>query len=249
VDTIKFWDKRAIKYGHTGWSDFAIYHYDQLLRIKTIIGLIANFECKEFALDYGCGIGDFANSLSNYYKKIDAVDISPIIIEKAEKINKRENINYTSLSDFEFISNKYNLILSITVIQHIMDKNEYEKTIKNFYYSLQKDGYLVLLESIAKKENNLDYIILRELETIKRDLKSIGFKNISEINFYHPNISPTKLYQEYNNKYIIKILSKMCKYRIPFSMNILSKFARSYVKNDNGIMESDSVTKILIFKK
>lgn len=40
VDNAKYWNDRAHKYGHTGWSNEIVYHFDQKVRIETLKKLI-----------------------------------------------------------------------------------------------------------------------------------------------------------------------------------------------------------------
>jgi hypothetical protein len=57
----QFWQTRYAKHGHTGWSDSAIYAYDQLERLAIVGSAIERLgNGPETALDYGCGSGDFS---------------------------------------------------------------------------------------------------------------------------------------------------------------------------------------------
>ena len=38
----EYWDERAYKYGHTGWSNEVVYQFDQRIRINVLSKLLVN---------------------------------------------------------------------------------------------------------------------------------------------------------------------------------------------------------------
>ena len=76
MSTAQYWDDRALRHGHTGWSDWLIYEFDQLAREKAIRGVLSKIGAnrrKAKAIDLGTGTGDFARVLAGTYSEVVAV--------------------------------------------------------------------------------------------------------------------------------------------------------------------------------
>jgi 2-polyprenyl-3-methyl-5-hydroxy-6-metoxy-1,4-benzoquinol methylase len=244
-----FWNNRVKKYGHTGWSDFATYYYDQNLRLNAINNLIRKYGINDtLALDYGCGTGDFSKMMSQYFENIIAVDISEEIINKAKLTNRNYKIKFKMI-DKKIFTFKYNLIICITVLQHIKNDDELNELINNFNLSLNGNGIVIILESFSKEVDENNYTKLRNADFIKNMFSKCGFKLINFYNFYHPLYHPTHLFKNYRKSFFVIILNMLCSYKFPFSKLLLYKIAKVISDKDNGIVETESITKILLFKK
>jgi trans-aconitate methyltransferase len=244
-----YWNDRVSKFGHTGWSDFATYYYDQNLRLNAIKQIIADSELKiKTALDYGCGTGDFSKLLTKYCDKVIATDISDKVIEKANSDNKNDNIEYHELSDNIF-SYKYELILSVTVLQHILDDEKLSELIGKFESSLRDHGKIIVFESFAKNGVSSNYQKLREVDDFVKAFREYGLTRESVLDFYHPSNMPTKLFEKYRSKLIVRILNRLCLLRVPGARLLLRQLAYYFSSKDNGIIENESITKILVFGK
>lgn len=120
-----------------------IYH---LARYKFVM---RQLKPSETILEVGCGTGYGSFFLSNYVKKVNAIDIEDDLIDYANKIYQKENIQYQKinlLEDKEFITqnkNKYDTIICFEVIEH-----------------LPREQGLQLMKTInsLKKTNGLAYI-------------------------------------------------------------------------------------------
>jgi 2-polyprenyl-3-methyl-5-hydroxy-6-metoxy-1,4-benzoquinol methylase len=115
---------------------------------KALRRIFAGFSGDITILDAGCGFGQYSWRMSRMNKKskIKAVDIdNELISDCSEFFNKAglsdrislETLDLTRLSE----TNKYNLILSVDVMEHI---EEDEKVFKNFFNALREDGTLVI---------------------------------------------------------------------------------------------------------
>ena len=244
-----YWNDRVNKFGHTGWSDFATYYYDQNLRLNAVRKIIANSVLRNMiALDYGCGTGDFSKILSKYCDKVIATDISDKVIDKAKSENTNSNIEYHELGNniFEY---KYDLILSVTVLQHILDNDKLSELIGKFESSLSKHGIIIVFESFSENGTNSDYQKLRNVEDFVRTFQDAGLTLQSFFDFYHPSYMPTELFNKYRRNVIIKILNRLCSLRVPGIRYLLTQIAHYLSDKDNGIIEKESITKILVFGK
>lgn len=98
------------------------------------------------ALDFGCGIGRLTRALSKYFKKIYGVDISPSMIELANKYNKYPDKCDYILNDKDDLSifkdNSFDFIYTNIVLQHIPDKKIIKNYLIEFLRILKPEGLL-----------------------------------------------------------------------------------------------------------
>lgn len=243
----EYWENRAKEKGHTGWSDPIIYSYDQKIRLNTIEFMLQLLSIRGgSALDYGCGTGDFSVLLSKFFDKVKATDLSDNVIEIAKNKNYRKNIEYLRLNYDSIFKNEYNLILSITVLQHILNDNDLLKLLKNFSKSIKNNGVIILLESFSDndKENINNYIINRTEEHFFNLVTCTGLKVSYSYNFY----DPYKLNKNFNSIFF-RILRKLVLFNIPFSRVALEFLMKKLTNNKNGIVDYNNKTKILILTK
>ena len=106
-------------------------------------------------LDYGCGMGGISNLFTEKYGcRVDAVDISANELEKGKLVfGSNPNINFMLLEEFMFPVEKYDMIFSSQVIEHVHNPGIY---LSNINSMLKNEGYfLVGLPNIV----NFNYLI------------------------------------------------------------------------------------------
>lgn len=172
--------------------------------------------------------------------------MSDNVLEIALKKNYRKNIEYLRLNYDSIFKNEYNLILSITVLQHILDDNDLLKLLKNFSKSLKNNGVIILLESFSdnNKENINNYIRNRTEEHFFNLVTSAGLKVKSSYNFY----DPYKLNINFNSIFF-RISRKLVFFNFPFSKVALEFLMKKLTNNKIGIVDYNNKTKILILTK
>ncbi len=70
-------------------------------------------------LDYGCGIGRVTRYLAPYCQQIVGIDICDKFIEIAKERNQDiPNIYFGTIDEYATISNKFDLVFAIMVLQH-----------------------------------------------------------------------------------------------------------------------------------
>lgn len=239
-----FWINRIKQFGHTGWSDRLTYMYDQKIRLKIIETIIAKYFNNKIdrVLDFGCGSGDFSSLLAEYSKKVISVDIAKEIVDIAKSKNNKPNIHFNILDEVELEEEKFELVLSITVLQHITNDKELENTLNLFNSILKKNGMLVLIESFSGNQDS-NYLKFRSYKKVKDLLENNNFKILEMHNLYHPQKHPTKLSKLFKNSILIRILNKL---KID---KILMLIVNVFVKYDNPLILEDSLTKLVIAKK
>lgn len=251
-----YWDQRAKKIGHTGWADKMVYSYDQLARVKALTSVITKLQNgKDLVLDFGTGSGDFLKPLSDIYSKVIAFDISNEVIKIARKKNKNlKNIEYlqaSSIAELELQGKQFDTILSVTVLGHLLNDGELNKTLDHFYNLLKENGQVITMEYMSNKSRPANqyqrFLTSAEWE---QTFSQSGFSLVKTFGFYHPSESPCESFNKYKRSFLFKWLRKFQAY-IP-----TGKIFRHYaVKNLKGCSDffwegkPDDSIKIMIFKK
>jgi SAM-dependent methyltransferase len=102
------------------------------------------------ALDVGCGVGRWSLRLAALGMEVTGVDVSPFMIERAAERARESGLTATFLAgDLRSIGigRRFDLILCVTVLQHIVDPEEAAVAIARLAAHLDPDGELVLLEA------------------------------------------------------------------------------------------------------
>lgn len=147
-----YWENRYKNNGNSGLGSYGKY-YD--FKSKIINEFLNNNEIKSI-FDYGCGDGNQLLGLELKERSYVGSDISNFIIEK---LNKK----YTNNPKINFISNdkiindiKYDLVMSLDVIYHIVDDEMYKLYIKNLKNLTGK--YLIIYSSDEISASSPDHI-------------------------------------------------------------------------------------------
>ena len=95
----------------------------------------SNIDRAENILDFGAGYGLITEKIKKKGYKISAVEINKMALQKL----KEKNID--SYSSIEKVPKSISCIISLNVLEHIEDDDQY---IKKFYNHLPVDGKLIL---------------------------------------------------------------------------------------------------------
>lgn len=198
-----FWNKRVQLYGHTGWSNRYLYDFDQKARLAGIEGLMSSIELEYgTAVDFGTGAGDFAAMLAGRFRKVIAFDISDAVIARArDRYNSCSNVEFISEEDIFAVDlprGKIDLILSVTVLDHIVEDQELLRTMKYFRELLSQTGKLVALEYAPdRKRNAAPYQRFMPFESWRDLFEKSGMELREYFGFYDPLAYPCPSYQRY----------------------------------------------------
>ncbi len=96
---------------------------------------------KKNILDIGCGHGSNAYILAEKGGFVTGMDIDEQRLEVARKINKHENIIYTSKCLEQFFSHKFQIITILDVLEHI---SNYKQLIKNIIPIIDKNSLIFI---------------------------------------------------------------------------------------------------------
>lgn len=160
-------------------------------------------------LDFGCATGKNSIEFSEYVKNVRGIDISPKMIEIAQKKVKYQNIENvtftkTDIFDNQLVDNSFNTIISFNVL-HLLDNLD---LIFSRIHKLLKPGGLFITNTpcLGDKNNILRGLILvgsklslmPEVKMLKgSDLETLLIKNNFEI------IENRKLIVSDTNNYIV----------------------------------------------
>jgi 2-polyprenyl-3-methyl-5-hydroxy-6-metoxy-1,4-benzoquinol methylase len=232
-----FWSARVRRHGHTGWADPVTYQFDQRLRLRTVgdtilgLGLPAAARC----LDFGCGVGDFSAMLANAGHKVWAYDISEPVLRRAAALNPSPRITYTG-DLAATMANPLDLILSVTVLQHVIDDDELQRLLSTFRNALATNGRLVVLETFATEDRIDEYQHRRTIASFLKAASSAAFFLERDRPFYHPTERSTASFRAYRRNPVVRLLSRAG--RLPGVARILGYVAGRYV----GVTEDSPVT-------
>lgn len=150
----EFWNKRFRIYGHTGDVDSLIYAYDQPQRLRAIgkalsySGVRINTDTK--ILDIGCGTGDTVSLfISKGVADITAIDIADEVINYARKRfanEKRVKFFVMRAEDLDFLPNSFDLVLSVNVLQHIINEEAFSQAIENMIKVTKVGGHMLTMD-------------------------------------------------------------------------------------------------------
>jgi len=101
-------------------------------------------------LDYGCGIGNFAQEVSAFGpKKIVAVDISEEAIKKAKKkseeVSKNIDFKVDNCENLSLDSNSFDIVYGSGILHHL----DLKKSLNEINRVLKKDGTIIFVEPLA----------------------------------------------------------------------------------------------------
>jgi len=262
VNNQVFWNTRVRRLGHAGWSDPVIYAYDQLARLRAVDEVLRGLDIpRRRALDFGTGTGDFAALLSRSFEHVFAFDISPAVLRVAKnRYGDLGNIQFRedSVRAWSAIDGSLDLILTVTVLDHILDADTWRAVLHQFRNRLGPDGVLLSLEYAPHTpRRSTDYQAFRTLSAWRSTGAACGLALQRAIGFHHPEESPAVSYLRYLAKLgtmrrrVLSLLIRRARLRP--AEGILRKVARDILRETPDLLGSnahaDSPLKIMIFHR
>lgn len=256
ADQKRFWNKRAEDFRHTGWGNYLKYAFDQPARLKAIETVLAGTAVgNDTALDYGCGTGDFSVALSSRFRKVIAYDISDEVIRIAKSLRRsEERIEFSSdpaLLESGIPDDSLDLVLSVTVLDHILDDHELLGQLELFRRKLKPGGRLVALEySVPGKQPPSAYQRFSTSGEWESLFRRAGFDFDARFGFYHPDRRPSRSYLGYRfhpAKWFWSLFMEK-----EFARNHIRALAeRAVARSDDLVREAgpDDWMRIMILKK
>lgn len=197
-----YWNERAHQHGHTGWGDRVLYAFDQSARLAAIESITKScVPGSQAVLDFGAGSGDFAAMLSRHFDRVFAFDISDAVIDKARVRHGNDRIEFMHGADIRqmpLAEGSLDLVLSVTVLQHILDEDELISVLAYLRQRLRPDGRLIALEYTPTTPRPLsEYQRFLSVEDWQQVLAKAGFEQHARYGIYHPEEAPCGSFERY----------------------------------------------------
>jgi SAM-dependent methyltransferase len=124
-------------------------HYIDLLQ-KIALEEVLDLQGDEMGLDFGCGGGRFSYWIAPKVKKVVGLEITPEMIDLAEKNRTVENVEFMLYDGihFPFFPYAFDLILCVWVLQY-MEAEMLKKTVFELAQYSKKGGRFYLIEQAS----------------------------------------------------------------------------------------------------
>ena len=218
-------DEGPIKLLHSMNKTRLLFIQERVLNRYDSLGSLETIFKKKKILDLGCGGGILSESLAKKGAYITACDTSSSLIKVAKKraASQKLNINYKvgGIELFKKKSIKYDIIISLEVIEHVTN---YKDFLLNINSCLNKNG-LIILSTINR--NTISY--LTTILIAERILKLVPNGTHNWNKYIKPN-EITEFYEKYN----LRLDKKVGLFPIPFGSNF--KWIRTSSVSSNYIL-------------
>ncbi len=158
ADMKEFWDETAKRFGEKGdfrpvllpSSKGLLNWYTDYLQNSSLKSILDRFSGKKI-LDIGCGVGRWSERIALRQASIVGLDLSKQMIRKAkERVKKKklENVDLVigSTNFLPFVPRTFDAILSVTVLQHIVNVSAFRSAVSEILKIVKEGGLIVLLE-------------------------------------------------------------------------------------------------------
>ena len=176
----EYWDSRARNYGRAGvgYSDGGQFEYEDRLRWAAF-RRICPVRSGMRVLDLGCGVGRWSVRLANLGCQVVGTDISPLFVEMAQP-HPMVEYKVMTAQNLDLPAQSFDLALSVTVLQHVMDDGDLQRSIANLARVLKRGGRMMLLEysplRVPRLEAKVDYMCYRSHGEWMRLFEHEGFR-------------------------------------------------------------------------
>lgn len=189
-----YWEARAQRFAGRGaglqavcsygmpWFYNAFIHCSQWFALRRWLGV----RRQSTALDVGCGVGRWSRLLARQGAEVTAVDLAPSMIEEARRRTRESGLEVLFLvSDLirMQLHRRFDLIVGVTVLQHIMDDEGVNAAIQRLAEHLSERGRLVLLEAApSRRISRCDSAIFRArtAEDYRHAFERSGLRVVAE---------------------------------------------------------------------
>jgi SAM-dependent methyltransferase len=193
-----YWDARHRRGGdlrsggHISYDDPAnqMFYVRRLGLILDAIGHHGDAVAPLFLLDAGCGKGWFSRELAGFGHRVDGVDASEAAIRRCRELGGGPRYFRASLADWSSPW-LYDAVLSVDVLFHILDDEEWERSMRNLASLVRMRGRLVVSDWGERGDRVFgDYMVVRGRERYVPLMRECGMHLGSWVpyNFRHSPI-------------------------------------------------------------
>ena len=185
-----FWDARFRRYGHTEIESLAR-AYDHPLRLKAIDKALSHAKIRinrdTKILDIGCGTGDLIFSfLGKGVLDITGIDLSSELTDHARRRfapNRNVKLLTVEAENMDFSPSSFDLVTSITVLQHITDEEVFFRAVRNIVGVIKTGGHICVMDFSpvrVKDRQPASYLTIRSRGEYIEAFESSGCRLICE---------------------------------------------------------------------
>jgi len=155
-----YWEDRARRFAGQGAGLAAVCSYGMPEFYNRAIDLCQRVALARWlkvwpqakVLDVGCGVGRFSRLLAARGAQVTGIDLSPTMIAQAGERARQDDIGgrcrfLVQDSAALDIGEKFDLVLGVTVLQHILDPDALRSAVQRMAAHLRENGRMVLLEA------------------------------------------------------------------------------------------------------
>ena len=159
-----YWEERACRFASQGDGLAAVCSYGMPRFYNRLIDWCQYLALRRWlrvapgarVLDVGCGIGRWSCRLAARGASVTGIDLSPTMIGQARRravargVAGRCEFLTQDLAALE-LTGQFDLILGVTVLQHILEPERLEASVQRLAARLAPDGILILLEAAPRR--------------------------------------------------------------------------------------------------
>ncbi|HSY06827.1 MAG TPA: class I SAM-dependent methyltransferase [Steroidobacteraceae bacterium] len=159
-----YWEERARRFAGRGAGLAAVCSYGMPAFYNRTIHLCQRLALAPWlrrapglrVLDVGCGVGRWSRLLAGRGARVTGIDLSPTMIDEARRRAAAQGVGNACrflVADLATLATgeEFDLVLSVTVLQHILDPAALRAALERMAQHLAPDGVLILLEAAPER--------------------------------------------------------------------------------------------------
>lgn len=159
IETLaSYWEQRAVRFARKddGLAAVCSYgmprFYNRMIEICQRRALQPWLEriARKDVLEIGCGVGRWTRLLAANGNRVTAIDLSPTMVdETATRLRQSgldAELHVANVATFD-AGQRFDFALSVTVIQHVTDEQDFRQVFDNLARQLKPGGRAILLEA------------------------------------------------------------------------------------------------------
>jgi len=184
-----YWNERFRLYGESRGTYKAICSYGMPYLYNKYIDIVQKKAFKtalntlplegKRVLDFGCGTGRWCRILAAKGADVTGVDISEQAIALAQRTTESNRVRYlvSAIADLELPPHSFDIICCVTVLQHVTDPVELQRSLAVIKRLLKHDGTLVIMEvapTVTARRHSTGVLSVRTEAMYLEQLTGIG---------------------------------------------------------------------------
>ncbi len=190
-----YWDARAHQFARQGAGLAAVCSYGMPSFYNSYIDLLQRRALDRWliptrqgtVLEIGCGVGRWTRRLARTGTDVVGLDLSETMIAEARRRARRDGVHercrFLVADSAEFaLRARFDRIVGITVLQHVLDPARFRATIERLAAHLARGGLIILLEAAPCRLDercNSDVFVAREESTYLETFASAGLRCVA----------------------------------------------------------------------